>query len=1141
MLAPSKPKTSRRLSSFLFGSKDKSASSDTKHKSPNHKQTNASANPPSSAPQTAAAPGPHVHETAELTHRHVSTPSIQPPSSSASQAKLTEDTTSPSSRNVSAPLLSSSKGQSPASNNDLTNITNGVGNVSISPDADIPAVERTPDIRDSNETSPNDVTSVESNQHSATRQMRAPTITMDPPDNEAPRFGELTNPGMAHQAGSRTSLVVSPPPPIPAAIENRRSSSGSNCPVVPRSSAASHGSEDRNSKTRSLIGLGTKSDKKSNVGHGLRAWIAGGAAAHPYDLTPLLSGDEINDLWVKDGDTLVYLFPQSSGRGPSFRVESALYTASPSLNYLAHGAETPFGFGSGEIDDDARSQSSRHTRDEVPDDIPQREFHLFLPVPLIGGLPSGPITNDEDIDMLVLFRNLFAFLSGQALVATPRFPDIFEIFMEVSGLLQRFEFSNSDGSTLGETVESSFKSYCSELFLWDVRHNPQKILQSMILGERLKFYPLYHEGFTHAVGKFEDVHSLKDYKLLSSLTRARLEKAAMQLSRRIEPAFLRLKDFEFPSLFSGIGNSSMSNEAGLVRFKNWKSATVAMRKHLMHYLKTVYGTWPPKPKSKTDPPLNRLVTQQLYNDMCDLYDIFVDRTSLTDRKVDMNTVLNDDDPHEATAKALRQCMSEFDRSDLPVPPAIPFDIPLLPSIDGQKHVKSKPLTKKQEAKELARRLSNGEVNEVLFSSYNTSSMKSTPWLTSFLDFERRQGHGKSINELADYRCGQWLFMYAILQSLPLLVVDAPGIGFTEGVDYFLCFHPRGGAPWVKHDPKGKAWFGVAGGGGVVSLPADTLAHSVEGIYHRSRCFINGQKWAEEQGLRNPRDELDQESPEDYEDDSQPYMHHSYNQSMDYSQQSDIASNVGGDEQGYVPYHQAYRPASLAYSTNATGAYMPLPAQQFSNSQPSQYQPYTASTDEFSTMQSPPLGKTGSSTGSIAPYGQSLQKPPMSSQQSTTSSSSNTTGSGQNGSVGGGRPPSQMPFPPAPLSVASPILPQGENGTPMSPIQYPQTQQYPYPSPLSPMSSRPQSPTMAGAPAYGVTPRLRPRQSTASRTSAPPRSSVYVGIEQLPLPQGVVPIDTAPSRVSTYNPNASFDTILKEMPSKDKKKKKINLI
>jgi len=99
------------------------------------------------------------------------------------------------------------------------------------------------------------------------------------------------------------------------------------------------------------------------------------------------------------------------------------------------------------------------------------------------------------------------------------------------------------------------------------------------------------------------------------------------------------------------------------------------------------------------------------------------------------------------------------------------------------------------------------------------------------------------------RIGQWLFMYAVLQTLPMTVVDARDLKFTDGVEYFLCIPSRGGRPWMKEDTsQSKAWYNVANGAGVVSLPADLIDHSAEGIYRRSHCWIAATKWAQESGV-----------------------------------------------------------------------------------------------------------------------------------------------------------------------------------------------------------------------------------------------------------------------------------------------------
>jgi len=81
----------------------------------------------------------------------------------------------------------------------------------------------------------------------------------------------------------------------------------------------------------------------------------------------------------------------------------------------------------------------------------------------------------------------------------------------------------------------------------------------------------------------------------------------------------------------------------------------------------------------------------------------------------------------------------------------------------------------------------------------------------------------------------------VLQSLPLLVVDAPGVRFSEGVEYFLCSPPRGGLPWMEQYEK-KAWFGVAGGAGMVELPKDIVEYGVVATYQRSHCWVMAEQW-----------------------------------------------------------------------------------------------------------------------------------------------------------------------------------------------------------------------------------------------------------------------------------------------------------
>lgn len=498
-------------------------------------------------------------------------------------------------------------------------------------------------------------------------------------------------------------------------------------------------------------------------------------------------------------------------------------------------------------DDGASTGSGRLA--SMDDEV--QELHLHLPIPLKGDVsrPQFKASND-DLEALLTYRNLFAFLVGQSLVATQRSSSVFSILMDIAGLLSRFEFSNFDGSNFGETVTTSLSNYCDELHLDDVRKSREKTIEAIILGERLRYFPLYLEGFVHGVGKFEELKQLKSPKfdLMNAATQKRLERGYLDLYNRLRVLYSKLEDFDFPSIFSGSANSTTSAESKVVRFKAWKNAFMEFRKFTMHYYSRKYGSWPPKAKSKKndfeESGLNRLLLKEIYNDFADLYDLLVDRTSLTTRTVDVATTPETDssDPIELTVRALRQLMSEYDRSTPPVQPPIPFDVPQLPNLSV---LNRKPVDAKKEAKQRTKRLKDSDINAVLMSSYSRDSVRATPFIENFMQFERRVGHKCSLDELIDRRCGQWIFLYAVIQSLPLLVVDVNDVKYTDGVEYFLCVAPRGGAPWIHNESKAaRSWFGVAGGAGVVSMPSDVVVNGVEGVYRRSHCWKVAEQWAE---------------------------------------------------------------------------------------------------------------------------------------------------------------------------------------------------------------------------------------------------------------------------------------------------------
>ena len=518
-------------------------------------------------------------------------------------------------------------------------------------------------------------------------------------------------------------------------------------------------------------------------------------------------------------------------------------------------------------DNDSSGSNRMAFVDDDAVDEPQ-ELHLYLPIPLNCdvSLPNARISQ-EDTETLLLFRNLFAFLLGQALIATPRSPSLFSIFMDVASLLSRFEFTNFDGSNFGETATTSFGNYCDELHLPDVRRSREKTIEAIVLGERLRFYPLYLEGFVHGVGKLDELKQLRSPKfgLIHPITQKRLERGFIDLDTRLRVLYSKLNEFDFPSVFSGAANSTTSPESKAVRFKTWKASFSEFRRFTAQYYRQKYGSWPPKARSKKnhfeENGLNRQVLNDLYHDFTDLYDMMVDRTALTDRTMDNGgeTAPATSDPHALMVRALRLVMSEYDHATPPVQPPIPFDIPQFPSL---KSLHGKPMDAKKEAKRRSKKLKDTDINAVLMGSYTREGLKATPFIESFMQFERRCAHGKTLNDLMDIRCGQWIFLYCVIQALPLLVVDVPNVKYNDAVEYFLCIAPRGGAPWIQNDSKtARSWFGVAGGAGVVSLPSDVVVNGVEGIYRRSHCWHVAEQWADKDALEPPtvEDTFDNES------------------------------------------------------------------------------------------------------------------------------------------------------------------------------------------------------------------------------------------------------------------------------------------
>jgi hypothetical protein len=460
-------------------------------------------------------------------------------------------------------------------------------------------------------------------------------------------------------------------------------------------------------------------------------------------------------------------------------------------------------------------------------------------------VPTGSHGTSDDEETLIATRNLFAFLAGECLVATPETPTVFSIFIKISETLKQFGFSNADGSTFGDVATASFDKYVDELGLADVRSSREKTIEGIVLGEQMKNIKLYNEAFTHAVGKYNELlrPGCPKFRLISPISTNRLSRAAMDLEKRTASVQHTLGDFEFPQLFSGFLNSKTVDERKDVDFDVLRDSFLATRKFVISFYKNRFGSWPPKASKKNDletSGLNRIVCQELYHDLCAVYDLLVDRSNLTNRTAD-GLSGDDSDTDAPRVRALRAVLSEYDRSSPPVKPPIPYDLPLFPSL---RQTRSNGWgDAKKELKAMSKKLKDDDIAEIMTASHNTDVPPSL-FLNSFREVERKAAKHCTIKELAEIRMGQWLFVYAVLQTLPLVTVDGPQLQHTKGVDYFLCESPRFGVPWAREDAlRDASRTGIVRAGGIACLPADLFHHGAEGMYFRSHCWRAAKKWS----------------------------------------------------------------------------------------------------------------------------------------------------------------------------------------------------------------------------------------------------------------------------------------------------------
>ncbi|KAL5596791.1 hypothetical protein BROUX41_006525 [Berkeleyomyces rouxiae] len=583
----------------------------------------------------------------------------------------------------------------------------------------------------------------------------------------------------------------------------------------------------------------------------MAAWIMTKDASQEYNLNYLTNGETVPELWNENGNVLVHLFPKSDGRGPSFKVPATVIASSRILRESI--SEQTLGQNMHLRGRSFYGRNSLAVNDAMLGPSPMLDNHteytLYIP---------GPPSTQSDVapnstERLVAIRNLFAMLTGQPLVGTKAHSTPTSALFQVATMLEEFGYRSLSGESFGEEVDVAFGFYIRSLDLANLGSSRTGIIEALLLGEKMRSRELYDDAFTHFVGNYSAIQEIKSplYDSLYPATREALDRAHLDLMKRLDTLNEKLETFNFPSVFAGVANSTSLEEFQTVDYRTWRMSFARMRNLVTNYYKNKFGNWPPKASSKknqfTESGLNRMVLSTLYRDMCAIYDLIVDHKSLTTRVMD--TALNDMNSEDTpTIKALRRLLSEYDNSSLPVVPPIPYDTPKLPSfISVSESYESK---SEKEKIRFRKNMKENELILVMEKSYDYITPSSYPdcgLLSEFKTMELREARGKTEAEIQHQRIGHWIFMYCIIQSLPWVVIDSLAVSQSENVEYFLCQPATGNAPWVVDHPKVRKQWYITGEGHTVELSADAVMFSTEAVYLRSHCWKMAEQW-EREGL-----------------------------------------------------------------------------------------------------------------------------------------------------------------------------------------------------------------------------------------------------------------------------------------------------
>lgn len=471
-------------------------------------------------------------------------------------------------------------------------------------------------------------------------------------------------------------------------------------------------------------------------------------------------------------------------------------------------------------------------------------------------------------------RNVFAILCHVSLVGL-------SLHQALSDLLSRLEEYMPHGRT--DNV-LTLMSYISARGIDDVRNDAETAVGLLAWSEdpKVRWEEAWRETFVHAAGLYGTgrgralMDSCADFKGLSPITRALLERASLETQLRVQSAEERLASFSFADMWPA-SVSTVSSLSGAIMPSPAKETADRLQRFFVKHYRTVYGgRWPPPPPQGgiaqgrgTDESvwLTRTVTQALQKDFGALYDYLVNRDivwDMSETRASRKWLMVSESGNKAFEAdtpdlPITDILIEFDnRQRFPhiphpyplVPESVPLQLqspttlasPMSPGASGSMSFlkRNRTNTESDGASQGSGAHRPGALERRVQLAYTESTniyvlgsdFSESELIESFVKFEKTDRLGEVDPSLA--RRARWVMIYGILQTLASVSVDAPGVRYRDSVPYHLSPQLKGARipPWSKK----------TGGSRHAGAGRGALTDYIEAAHELSHCWAAPATW-----------------------------------------------------------------------------------------------------------------------------------------------------------------------------------------------------------------------------------------------------------------------------------------------------------